>query len=118
VSGQTVLYQLVFDDTESYWALGLFHDRPTPEAIATRANALSRDLAYSERFRVQEVRVMRSDAVTVTAPAEDFIQNVAAMADGPSLEYWAEEAMLHLEAMRSAPEDYDSEMLARWGVER
>lgn len=118
MTGQTVLYQLVHEDDENYWDLGLFHDRPTPEAIATRANALSRDLAYPERFRVQEVRVVRSDAVTVTAPAEDFIQNVAAMDDSPSLEYWSDEALVHLEAMRSAPEDYDSEMLARWGVER
>jgi hypothetical protein len=119
VSGQTVLYELVHEDAEHYWSLGLFHDQPTPQAIADRANALSRDLGHrAEAFRVQELKVMRADAVPLDASAEDFVRAIEGLDDSPSLEYWADEALLHLEAMRSAPEDYDPEMLARWGIER
>ena len=118
MSGNTVLYQLVFDDGVNYWDLGSFHDRPTPEAIVERANTLARDAGYREVFRIREVKVLRADSIPVGAPTEDFIRALSRASDTPALEYWADEALLHLQAIRSAPEDYDPERLARWGVER
>lgn len=119
MSGNTVLYQLVHDTGEGYYTLATFHDRPTPEAIAERANVLNRDLGYADSpFEVREMRVARADAIPVAAPVEDFVRAIDRADRFESVSWFAAEALLHIEAMRSAPEDYDPETLARWGIER
>jgi len=104
-------YTVIHDTDDGWFPVASFAHKEDAEALVDLINPLLRDIDW-------DGLIIRENDVLEGALVLKDIEAITDLLDEEiMLDQAAEDMLLHLEAMRSAPEDYSPAMLLRWGVE-